>query len=295
VASSRQSGLKTERTFPRSPRLGVVGRGLAWLGIPAAPLQRSRRGQPAREGARPPRAEQGRREPAARPRPGIWRPSPRPGRRRPAQRLSGSAGTRRRRARPWTPRARRHEVIVGAGRGSAYSPGRGGCAGPIRRRLESSDFSGGFVTLRDGSGHQNRRVTQYTGTRAEVPRAVCRVPARAAEGKGPQGLSATPAREREAGGWGGRTMGTGHPAPSPAAFQAGAADEVIPSGSLLATAAAALCPRRTGARDSPKVSLMRFPEGNVSWLKFFLDFPSQLIVPLSQLAKFEGRFSTLGN
>lgn len=45
VASSGQSGLRTERTFPRSPRLGAVGRGLAWLGIPAAPLQPSRRGQ----------------------------------------------------------------------------------------------------------------------------------------------------------------------------------------------------------------------------------------------------------
>lgn len=80
-------------------------------------------------------------------------------------------------------------------------------------------------------------------------------------------------------------MGTGHPAPSPAAFQAGAADEVIPSGSLLDTAAAALCPRRTGSRKSPKVSLMRSPEGNVSWLKSFLDFLFQLILRLSQLCK----------
>lgn len=174
---------------------------------------------------------------------------------------------------------------MGAGRGSAYCPGRGRRAGPTRRRLGRSDFAGGFVTLQEGSGHPNRRVAQYTGTGAEEPRAVCGIPARAAEGKGPQGLSATPAREREAGGWRGRTMGTGHPAPSPAAFQAGAADEVIPSGSLLATAAAALCPRRTGERNSPEVSLMRSPEGNVSWLKSFLDFLFQLILPLSQLYK----------
>lgn len=74
------------------------------------------------------------------------------------------------------------------------------------------------------------------GQRASLGPSV-RIPARAAEGKGPQGPSATPEREREAGG--GVRTGTGHPAPSPAAFQTGAADEVIPSGSLLATAAAA--------------------------------------------------------
>lgn len=80
-------------------------------------------------------------------------------------------------------------------------------------------------------------------------------------------------------------MGTGHPAPSPAAFQAGAADEVIPSGSLLAKAAAALCPRGTGARDSLKVSLPRSPEVSVFWLKSFLDLPPQLILPFAQLCK----------
>lgn len=57
--------------------------------------------------------------------------------------------------------------------------------------------------MREGSGHPNRRVAQYTGSGVEEPRAICGIPARAAEGKGPQGLSATPAREREAGGWGG--------------------------------------------------------------------------------------------
>lgn len=101
VASSGQSGAQDRANIPEvaPPRGGGQGPGLAW---------HPRRGTaalaawPAREGARPPRAEQGRREPAARPRPGIWRPSPRPGRRRPAQRLSGSAGTRRR-ALPWTP------------------------------------------------------------------------------------------------------------------------------------------------------------------------------------------------
>lgn len=96
---SGQSRLRTERTFPRSPRLGAAGRGLAWHPRRAPTALAAWLAQ---EGARPLQAEQGRREPAARPRPGIRPPSPRPGRRRPAQRLLGCAGTRQR-AGPWTP------------------------------------------------------------------------------------------------------------------------------------------------------------------------------------------------
>lgn len=69
VASSGQSGLRTERTFPRSPRLGAVGRGLAWLGIPAAPVQPSRRGQPGRGRGRRGRSRGG----------GSPQPAPAPG------------------------------------------------------------------------------------------------------------------------------------------------------------------------------------------------------------------------
>lgn len=125
------------------PRGGGQGPGLAWHPCRASAALAA---WPAREGARPPRAEQGRRESAARPRPGIWPPSPRPGRRRPAQRLSGSAGKRRRRARPWTPRARRHEVIVGAGRGSAPCAGRRGRTGPTRRRAGTFRLLGWFLS-----------------------------------------------------------------------------------------------------------------------------------------------------
>lgn len=155
----------TERTFPRSPRLGAGGQGpgLAWhpRRAPAALAA-----WPAWEGARPPRAEQGRREAAARPRPGIRAPSPRPGRRRPAQRLSGCAGTRRD-AWPRTTGARPHEVTAGADQASAHRPGRARRAGPTRGRPGRSDFSGGFVTLREGAGCRGSGAGRYTRGRAE--------------------------------------------------------------------------------------------------------------------------------
>lgn len=159
---------------------------------------------------------------------------------------------------PLDPRARRHKVTASASRGSAHHPGR---AGPTFRRPGRADFLGLFchVAGRRWGPRIGGQSTKPGGGQRESLGPSARIPARAAEGKRPQGPSATPEREREAGG-GGRT-GTGHPAPSPAAFQTGEADEVIPSGSLLATAATA---RAGPDRDSPKSPLQGPQKGKFS-------------------------------
>lgn len=78
----------------------------------------------------------------------------------------------------------------------------------------------------------------------------------------------------ESGKWGG-PLGrwSRHPAPSPtAAFQAGAAGEVIPSGSPRAKAAG--CPLPRGATTLQHSNPVP-PRGNVFWPKSFRDFPSR--------------------
>lgn len=90
---------------------------------------------------------------------------------------------------------------------------------------------------------------------------------------------------------GGQT-GTGHPAPSPATFQTGAMDEVIPSGSLLATATAA----RAGPEQGTLQSLpSEVPRRECFLVEVFLELPmpTDRFCPCpnyARLAKFEARF-----
>lgn len=279
MASSGQSWLRTERTFPRSPRLGAAGRGLAWhpRRAPAALAAWLARdggaaaaGGAGAEGARSPPPP---RDPAAKPAA------------RAAQTGPATLGLRRDAPAhpPLDPRARRHEVTAGTDRGSAHRPGR---AGPtVEGRDAQRRLLGLFCHVAVAGGRRGPRIagqsTKPGGGQRASSGPSARIPARAAEGKGPQGPSATAAREREAGGVGGRT-GTGHPAPSPAAFQTGATDEVIrpvpfwPRQPL---------PAPDRSEGLSKVSPTRSPEGNVYWLKSSLDFPFQLILPLSQLCQ----------